>query len=73
MSSLINELKIKSDVKNNLNALYNMFKNTFFGNIDLQIQLNINKNTATSYIRILKENNLIESVPGHGKGKYKFK
>ena len=51
----------------------NYFKDEVFGNINIQEQLVVNKNTATSYIKILTDNNLIEPVTGHGKGKYKFK
>ena len=53
--------------------LYNYFKNEVFGNISIQEQLEVNKNTATRYIKILIDNNLIEPVAGYGKGKYKFK
>lgn len=71
--SLIETFRIKQDVKNSLKILYKNFKNEIFGNIDLQKKLNINKNTATSYIKILNDHNLIESVTGYGKGKYRFK
>ena len=71
--SLIDDLKIKQDLKDNLKILYNYFKNEVFGNIYIQEQLEVNKNTATRYIKILIDNNLIEPVTGHGKGKYKFK
>ena len=71
--NIIDELKLKQDVKNNLKTLYNYFKDEVFGNINIQEQLVVNKNTATSYIKILIDNNLIEPVTGHGKGKYKFK
>ena len=66
-------MKIKQDLKDNLKILYNYFKNEVFGNIYIQEQLEVNKNTATRYIKILIDNNLIEPVTGHGKGKYKFK
>ena len=71
--NIIDELKVKQDVKNNLKTLYNYFKDEIFGNINIQERLVVNKNTATSYIKILTDNNLIEPVTGHGKGKYKFK
>ena len=71
--NIVDELKLKQDVKNNLKTLYNYFKDEVFGNINIQEQLVVNKNTATSYIKILIDNNLIEPVTGHGKGKYKFK
>ena len=70
--TIINELKVKKDVKNNLNILYNYFKDEVFGNVNIQERLVVNKNTATSYIKILTDSNLIEPVSGHGKGKYKF-
>ena len=71
--NIIDELKVKQDVKDNLKTLYNYFVNEIFGNINIQERLEVNKNTATSYIKILTDNNLIEPVTGHGKGKYKFK
>ena len=61
------------EIINILKLLFDTFKKEVFGNIDLQILLKISKNTATSYIKLLKENDLIEPVSGHGKGKYKFK
>ena len=71
--NIIDNLKVKQDVKNNLKTLHNYFKDEIFGNINIQERLKVNKNTATSYIKTLIDNNLIESVTGHGKGKYKFK
>lgn len=47
--NIIDELKLKQDVKNNLKTLYSYFKDEVFGNIDIQEQLVVNKNTATSY------------------------
>lgn len=73
ISKIIDDLKVKQDVKNNLKTPYNYFKNEIFGNINIQEQLEVNKNTATSYIKILVNNNLIEPITNHGKGKYKFK
>lgn len=70
--NIIDGLKIKQDVRKNLKTLHNYFKDEIFGNINIQEQLKVNKNTATSYIKILIDNNLIIPVTGHGKGKYKF-
>ena len=73
ISDLIDNLHVKKDVKNNLKNLYYCFEDKIFGNIDIQKQLKVNKNTATSYIKFLKNNNIIEPVADYGKGKYKFK
>ena len=73
ISDLIDNLHVKKDVKNNLKNLYYCFEDKIFGNIDIQKQLKVNKNTATSYIKFLKNNNIIEPVADYSKGKYKFK
>ena len=70
---LIDNLNVKQEVKNNLIMLFEYFNNKIFGNIDIQKKLKFNKNTVSKYIRILSVNNIIESVSGYGKGKYKFK
>ncbi len=71
--NLIYELNTKSDAKNSLKCFYRCFRNKIFGNKDMQHALKISKNTATYYIKLLKQYHIIESVKGFGKGKYKFK
>ena len=43
-------------------------KVNYVKNVDLQKKIEINKNTKTNYIKILRENNIIEMV----KSKYEF-
>lgn len=69
----IDQLDIKNDTKYVLKMIYKHFENEIFGNCDVQKLLKISKNTETYYIKILKQNTLIEVVKGLGKGKYKFK
>ena len=70
---VIESLNIKKDIKSNLKNINNVFNDKIFGDIDIIKCMCLSKNTATSYIKILKELDLIEPVYGYGKGKYKFK
>ena len=70
---VIESLNIKKDIKVNLKSINNVFNDKIFGNVDIVKCMGLSKNTATSYIKILKELDFIEFVYGHSKGKYKFK
>ena len=70
---VIESLNIKKDIKSNLKNINNVFSDKIFGNIDIIKCMCLSKNTATSYIKILKELDLIESLYGHGKGNINLK
>lgn len=47
--------------------------NTFFSRADIMRITGLTSSPAGDLIKKMKNENLIESVAGHGKGKYKFK
>lgn len=73
ISTVIFNLDIRSDLKSNLLDIYNKLQNSVFSNSVIVEELQCSTSSADNYIRILKNNNLIEVVKGEGKGKYKFK
>ena len=70
---LISNLDIRGDLKSNLLDIYNKLQNDIFSNSSIVEKLKCSASSADNYIKVLKANNLIETVKGYGKGKYKFK
>ena len=53
--------------------MYESFgENTIFGRRDVQAVTGLKHTRASELLNILSEARVIESVEGHGKGKYKF-
>ena len=73
IEELINKIECQNNVKNHLLTIHDKLSNTIFGRGDVIEVTNSGKSQASIYIKLLKDNNLIEPVTGHGKGKYKFK
>lgn len=70
---LINKINCQTNVKKHLLTIYNKLGTTIFGRGDVIKVTSSGKTQASIYIKILKDNSLITSVTGYGKGKYKFK
>lgn len=61
-------------IKNNIMVLYNMIGTEIFGNARIMDILKCSESTATTYIkRMHEELEIIVSVDGQGKGKYRFR
>lgn len=71
---IIKNSNYKTDVKANLLKIENSFRNEeFFGRGDIAQFLNCSSGAAYNLLNYLLELDIIESVKGHGKSKYKFK
>jgi len=70
---LIQKINCNNTVKNHLLTIYNNYNNIIFGRENVIDVTKSGKSQASIYIKLLKDNNLIEPVTNHGKGKYKFK
>ena len=69
----INDSGYSQKIKNNIMMLYNEIGVEIFGNKRVMEVLKCSESTATSYIKRLNEElEVITSVEGQGKGKYKF-
>ena len=69
----ISQLNYAKSIKNNLDKIIIEFYDSIFGPKNIMELLDCSNNTATSYINILLEIDLIEKVSGLGKSRYKFK
>ena len=70
---LIEQLPCKITTKQNIQAMYDAFKSTeIFGRTDIAGACGISYSLAGDIIEFLKEHELIETVKGFGKGKYRF-
>ena len=69
----IADSKYSNNVRENLKAVYKAMQDSVFGNSDIAKLVNCSDTTATSYIKILRDElKLIVPVSGEGKGKYHF-
>ena len=70
----VNKLRMSIHTKGRILRLYDVIGlNTFFSRADIMRITGLTSSTAGDLIKKMKNENLIESVAGHGKGKYKFK
>lgn len=70
----VNELRMSIHTKGRILRLYDVIGlNTFFSRADIMRITGLTSSPAGDLIKKMKNVNLIESVDGHGKGKYKFK
>lgn len=70
----VNELQVSASTKGKILRLYEQFGcNTIFSRADIMRITGITSSPAGDLIKKMKNDNLVESVTGHGKGKYKFK
>ena len=70
---IIENLDIRSDIKEKLVIIYENFKNDTFSSSSIVELINCSRSSSDNYIKVLRANNLIEPIKGKGKGKYKFK
>lgn len=73
IEEIINNLNIRSDIKEKLIKIYENFKNDMFSSYSIVEVLNCARSSSENYIKVLIGNNLIKPVRGKGKGKYKFR
>ena len=71
--SLINIIDCSNNIKTNLLIIYKKLGYTIYSRSDVIKVTFSGKSQASLYIKLLKDNGLIEPVIGYGKGKYKFK
>lgn len=65
---------VKNKTMGHIIALYEDYgKNNVFGRSDVEKTTSLKATRASEIIKLLLENGAIETVQGHGKGKYKFK
>lgn len=65
---------VKNKTMEHIIALYGEYgKNKVFGRSDVEKTTGLKATRASEIIKLLLENRAIETVQGHGKGKYKFK
>lgn len=70
----IMDIDVNDKTRKNLLALYDAVKaNNLFGRSFVEAVLGIKAARASAIIKMLLENDIIEPVKGHGKGKYRFK
>ena len=73
VQSRIAEIKLNIQTKTNIETLYkSVGAEKVFGRSDVAKICNLSYSAAGSVIAKMKEHNLIETVKGYGKGKYKF-
>ena len=70
---VINKSDYSYVIRKELVRIYDKFFNSIFSRSDIVSYLGISNSSGTNYINYLLELNIIESVSGQGKGKYKFK
>lgn len=69
----VKESGYSQKIKNNIMLLYNTIGTEIFGNARIMDILACSESTATAYIKKMnKELEIIVSVEGNGKGKYRF-
>lgn len=73
IKELVSQSKFSSKTKNNIDKIVLDNLNNLFGPKEIILLLDCSPNTATKYIKILLQLNLIEEITGAGKSKYKFK
>ena len=73
IEELINKINCQNNIKKQLHIIYCKLNNTIFSRNDVIEVTGSKKTQASIYIKFLKDNNIIDVVTGHGKGKYKFK
>lgn len=72
-SKAIESSKHSSNVRKNLSQICSTFQDSVFGNSDIANEVQCSDTTATSYIKILRDElRLIVPVTGEGKGKFRF-
>lgn len=70
----VNDLRVSTHTKKIILQLYEQLgDNKFFSRADIMQIIGITSSPAGDLIKRMKSENLIESVSGHGKGRYIFK
>lgn len=71
---IVNDLRVSTLTKKKIMQLYEQFgDNMIFSRADIMRITGITSSPAGDLIKKMRNENLLESVTGHGKGKYRFK
>ncbi len=65
-------MKCSKRVKQNIVLAYNTIGDGTFSRVDVMEITKLSDTSSGDLLKRMRDNNLIEPVSGHGKGKYKF-